>query len=1088
MKYGNKAVISKIERPGIHTIYALYSLNPAHDSNKKASTHVFSGKCYCAACQKIVSYDENSNEYKSMQRLGASNMKHDRQIYIDAKCPDCGNDAAFMIVRQNSINNISSDIDAREHKSIVDGVNISHAYEIPEEYDSRDLSEYKSDEGKTLRLDDDIHVNNAIITSDFEPITYESKYSLVNDFVDNRQYVSRTCFKDNKRSETMVHEMFDPATSFTERTADLHRLSSDSYYHFDFGYHNLETYNGLNYTGTIDYYNQVNHTLGRNVLFSKAVFRPLNSISCGTYKIAGIFEDIEQPITSYSDLYLKSHDKAYVSVNSNTIDLDNMNGLLLNPQTYTPDYACQKIYRDIAMSKRQQMSTCERTRSDTIMKGLESVFTEDGIDAKPKYFDIYSNPSINGLYFTEHGVHASEATSQTDVGAKLGYELLYTCYPALVEYSMKVTDAQCENWLYAEKRKAAANPEYKAREEIPASVVSRFYRFNMTQSLMQLRYADDKIRYEIHKSNSLSDMYKRLSFFVFGKENGIVDDLHENPVPKHIELLSDDTMQSSIPAIKSFKKSFNANPMLTANNVYSCHKLGIHSIDDVNKMCRLADGLPKMQYAVSKRKSKFDIYSSHASYTMAGCAFAPFGMIVSPKTDSEMSFMSSYHKDHPTFSSYRTCFASDSIWNKIDAKQKVFTNADVNSINNTMREVYEDLRLYKSIYVGFSSKTLQIAVGQDDISDKLAHCYRTQLHNYLINISTKPTYNEKISDASAIQKAYVDYIDTFGENTQESVDKYVNYLQKDVVLNAMKDTYDASGIDGVRSNPKYANMLSHFPPYCDFDLNAKANYEQDKDAYINTFFTNYKKPDYQDNETFIFTRNQQPLFHNRSIKALHEELSQLAIKYNESKTNKPIEYTASDKKLETKYDSPSGHGDLSFNLHKDTYEMIRTAQELSNCLASHIPAALDKSTVYLFMRDSNDCKVGCISLNPVRNSDFAYELDEIQDKHDVALKAEYKEPVTKWCQEHNIKYVGNSNYVAIGTGKSFYGLNADYHHQEIDEATGTVLSVNEHHQQEQTRQERAAALYSTKPDGSLDLPDVPVQLTEFQAPDTEMNE
>lgn len=340
----------------------------------------------------------------------------------------------------------------------------------------------------------------------------------------------------------------------------------------------------------------------------------------------------------------------------------------------------------------------------------------------------------------------------------------------------------------------------------------------------------------------------------------------------------------------------------------------------------------------------------------------------------------------------------------------------------------ESIRIYSTI-----TPYAKIADKPDEIKSNMHEIEKNQIRGYLMNKS--------------IKEAYVDFIEKYKEQTPEIINGFVKEIEYDKKQDAIKKFYDKNGLDETLAT--YGNDLQNI---------------DDPKKYLDEYVS------FQDKQYVLATRNNKPLFQNRTIDELHDELSHMA--KNVVRENQPIKYDEEEKAFEAEYDAPDGSGKWSFHLHKDTFEMIRTATEMSNCLASHTNRALNKQETLLFMKNEMGEKVACISLN--KRYDGGWKVDEFQSQHDNAIDARYKDICLQWLNEHEIDYTNNHNVAAFGTDASFYGgRDVDYHHEEIDETTGTAVSVSQMKARQENRTNLAKEIYGIDEDGNIKLPEVP---------------
>lgn len=372
-----------------------------------------------------------------------------------------------------------------------------------------------------------------------------------------------------------------------------------------------------------------------------------------------------------------------------------------------------------------------------------------------------------------------------------------------------------------------------------------------------------------------------------------------------------------------------------------------------------------------------------------------------------------------------------------DAQRFLRNYANTHNHSDVIKDIYGDADKFKQYMecVRIYSTIIpyaKIADKPDEIKSNMHEIEKNQVRGYLMNKS--------------VQEAYVDFIEKYKENTPKVINEFVKEIEHDKQQDTIKAFYDQHGLDETLT--KYGDHLKDI---------------EDPKTYLDEYVP------FQDKQYVLATRNNKPLFQNRTMAELHDELSHMA--KNVVRENTPISYSDEEKAFEAEYDAPDGSGKWSFNLHKDTFEMIRTATEMSNCLASHTNRALNKYETLLFMKNEMGEKVGCISLN--KRGDKWY-VDEFQSPHDNAMDARYKDICLQWLDEHEINYAGNHNVAAFGTNASFYGgHDVDYHDEEIDETTNTAVSVSQMKIRKENRLNLAREIYGVDNEGNIKLPETP---------------
>lgn len=350
---------------------------------------------------------------------------------------------------------------------------------------------------------------------------------------------------------------------------------------------------------------------------------------------------------------------------------------------------------------------------------------------------------------------------------------------------------------------------------------------------------------------------------------------------------------------------------------------------------------------------------------------------------------------------------------------------------NDFKQLIECEAIYESIipYVSIADKPEEIKMNQHDIE-------KAQIRNYL--------------EHKTVKDAYVDFIERYKEHTKEKIDEFALEIKKDKELDTIHHFYKTNGYEETMA--KFGDKLSEY---------------KDPEKFLNAYVPMAMK------KCVLTTRNGKPLFANNSLGDIHDELSNMSTKVE--RENEIIPYDDKERELEATYDAPDGSGKWSFSLHEDTYEMVRTATELSNCLASHhIKLALSKSETLLFMRNELGEKVACISLK--RHKD-EFRVDEFQAAHDNSVDGRYKDVCLQWLDEHNINYENNSNVASIGKNVSFYGgQNADYHNTEIDEVNNVIVDVERMKDIQKKREALSKSIYGVDENGNILVPEVPEEL------------
>lgn len=297
-----------------------------------------------------------------------------------------------------------------------------------------------------------------------------------------------------------------------------------------------------------------------------------------------------------------------------------------------------------------------------------------------------------------------------------------------------------------------------------------------------------------------------------------------------------------------------------------------------------------------------------------------------------------------------------------------------------------------------------------------------------------------------IKDAYVDYIEKYGDKTVDTINMYAKEIHADQKFEEIKKFYDQNGINATMS--RYANDLKGI---------------QDPKKTLDEF----KSEDQR--ELVLTTRDNKPLFPNRTLKEIHDELSIMAKKCVTS--NVTIDYTDKERNMEGEYESKTGK--YSFHLMKNSLDFIRTATELSNCVGGqhYIDSAQQKRSYILYMQNELGQKVACIELGGKPDKLICRQF---QAAHDNALPKECVEAANAWLKDKKIDTSDCRDVEKFGSGESIYGdTNADYHTNEIDETTQDIVSKDANKTAQARRYKLAKQIYGVNDQGEINVPDAP---------------
>ena len=634
----------------------------------------------------------------------------------------------------------------------------------------------------------------------------------------------------------------------------------------------------------------------------------------------------------------------------------------------------------------------KNTEKDFKKKKIDIIF--ETVKAKDELFGDYVK---TGLFNSEHHLDQDNATQNVDSSLVERYCYMAVKYPVAIDYAIERTNLRVTDAEFKEKRRQQEDPTYEPKD-IPDSAKCRMFREEMNIVSEQLSACDDKILAEVHDAKDLADMKKKLAFYAFGTNSP------EAELPKHVSIKStNELMTAPIQASKKLKQEFRREPIAVASNVYTLSKMNIKEPTAVLEFLEIGKDCPEVNQKPTRARSPRQANSRpNTEYTRNANVLCPI------HSKGMLRFMKEYSKTHTP--------------SKIQ---------EIYKANDQMALLAECINLYEPIA---SNKNVTIVANKDKAKVSEHDMAKASLRNYLKH--------------NKLSKAYVDYIEKYGDKTFETINGLARELREDAQMDKAKKLMD----DGKSQD----EILQTYP-----DLSKK------KDTLMQEL-TDWVP--LKDRAIEISTRDDKPIFPNRTLKEIHDELSNIAKK--NAGPNQSINYTDKEKALEIDYPVPeSERTELtapdavwSFRLIEDTHDLVRKASDLHNCMAGsgYADNAVNKRHTYMAMYNEEGKTVAAIDLSPTRQTGEdakPFAINQFQSDHDTALPARYKEVALQWIEDCHLR-VDSSDVSKFGTGVAIYGNgNADFHHDEIDETTDEVISISESQRRAQARIEKAKAIY-----------------------------
>lgn len=593
-------------------------------------------------------------------------------------------------------------------------------------------------------------------------------------------------------------------------------------------------------------------------------------------------------------------------------------------------------------------------------------------------------------------------------------------YPVAFDYIVERAEKAIENYDYGRKRLQAERAEAGIHYElkpIDDSVKAKLFRQECLHVVKQMQYADDAILEEIRRAKDVDDMKSHLAFYVFGKTE-------DTMMPRAVKVPADGPRRSAAQSTKSIKQLFRDEPIATASNFRTFHKLGITKPDHVNTLLERSRKYMTDEPARTRNAGEI-LYDDGSSlpYVKAG--------VISPiRKGSAMSFITRYGRTH-------------SQTNMLDA---FYTSTDEHP-NDPMAGfnlLTETISLYDTV-----TRSAVIVDGDDNRGKFERSSQKRHLRNFL-----------KQRD---IQAAYLEFVDVYHEKTFEKVNELVDEIRQDIADEKFVRFFDEHGLDTTMEN-----FPERFEGASDFQAVVDGVRERVK----------------LNNTLFVTTRNDKDLFQNRTLREIHDELSIMSEKTIGE--NVPISYPEKTLKLEAKYPKPGEpegtDKTYGFHLMHESHDFVRTATDLHNCVAggTYLESVQKGRSAILYMTDENERKVACIELHPLNGGGKTqWTCMQFQGDHDSALPAEFSDTAIRWMDEHGIAYKDCHDVKRFGTGQYIHGNGNDYHLEEVDEPTGARVTPKERRRLAEERAREAMSIYGTGPDGQVLVPKVPDDLADI---------
>lgn len=616
-------------------------------------------------------------------------------------------------------------------------------------------------------------------------------------------------------------------------------------------------------------------------------------------------------------------------------------------------------------------------------------------------YDIPITGCDNRLYeermMSEENMQKKQMSEQknTDRVKKDMYLQMMVTYPVAFEYAIERADKRIEEYMFEQKRKKEKNPDHQIKE-VTQKGKALFLREEVKYVYDQLMTVDNKILDIIHKAKDKDDMKQQLETIASGQvttdmSNAKIDIEHAQSQP--------------VQFTKFIKNKMRQNPIGIANTIYTCHKIGLKDTDTIKKIIDLSERKPK-KYA---RKP-----------TIGYVPEPPTPDTIRPiRTREEMSFMRNLSKTHTP---------------------DVFVNEENGIYSDKKR--YALLKECVIMYTHLLKSGVKLKDNTDDIvKEDMHNQHKRNIKAYLKTHSTTD--------------AYIDFCETFGKQTPQIINSYIEEIKFDNKIESEKDRIkaeiDEDGFYTVAEKYQTDKILPEYAEKC-IQRIVLGEEQENKKAYITT-------------------RNGKPLFNNRTLDEIHEELSVI----NRHTVNENIDldpyYPEEIKNMQQTYPCPDSAGEWTFHVHENSFDVIESSRQLHNCLgSSHIAGMTNGNAFVMYMQNEDGQRVAAIELKQSSKNDYKYRVTQFQGDHDNALDERYAAVALQWLEDNNIEYRDCHDVQMFGTGASIYGdRDADYHNTEVDRVTNTLVRKGEVDKINKRRVERAKQLYSYSEESGYDF-------------------
>lgn len=657
--------------------------------------------------------------------------------------------------------------------------------------------------------------------------------------------------------------------------------------------------------------------------------------------------------------------------------------------------------------------------TDLKAKLIEQIFH----NAESTQDPIMTDSKMTGLYLTEHKQDSKEGTTPTDGKFKDRIISMMTRYPCAYEYALERAHEHVIDYEMTQKRKekaATENGEHYTAKTMTDKGKARFMRQELIYVADQLATMDNKLLKIIADSPNVTAMKVNLAHVAFGNQADSIKRIqgHEQEFISGGDVVHIDTDNAKNAPVKSkaLVSKFHRDVFGITNTIYTAHKIGIHNIDNINELIEIGQSsIPKQLPDVPYADS-----SRRPSSTTNAGTIKPI------ESQRELQFMRSFSKTHN---------ASDVIAIYRDPEQY---------------DLYvECVRMFAEV----KDKNTTIITEDNDATAKYSRqMQKNNLMSYL--------------DHHSVTDAYVGYVTTYGAKTPQKINQLIAEIKLDKKMPEIQQCMREQGMDAALDMAK---------PYIE---GVDPDVIRDPKTYIET----WTDADEFAGKQIVSTRNGKDLFRGRSLLDIHEELSH--INKHLVSENVPLTYPPELQAMEKSYPNPNGEGEWSFHCHKDSFDVVRSSTHLHNCLGSSFVSAMQRDSSYvMYMEDEKGTRVAAIELgrNNKRLEDGTpqWYVKQFQADHDTALPPAYAGVATQWLRESQIDYEHSSDVKAFGSGKAFYGNgDADFHHDEIDEISNTVVNKDVLAKREKERQEMAKRLFhfdetTGQYDFGVNVPDAP---------------